>query len=382
MTTKSVQKILLSGGGTGGHIYPALSIAEALKAHSPDIVVEFVGSPQGLEQKIILKKGYKLHLMKIKPLHKSIGRIQQFLGLIQWPFVFLQGLWILLRFRPQVVMGFGGYASAPIVLIASLLRIRTALWEANVQPGIANKILAPWVRHCFVVFQKSQRHFPPSKTQCLGYPLRQSIETSFSPQTQYSEHRLKQNIEMPFSPKNKQTKLFLHCVLVFGGSQGAEIFNTIIPQICPQFSNIKFILQTGDKHFESVKEKFNEKNLEILSFLDPIESYYRQANLVICRSGAGTVAELTALGQLALFVPFSRAADNHQFKNAQVLQQKKSAFLIEEKDFNSESLLEFLNYFFGSMSLEEKAKMSENMRSLFKPQASQRITETLLSKKV
>ena len=359
MSMKVVKRILLSGGGTGGHIYPALSVAQALKAQSPEVVIEFVGGSKGLEQKIISKEGHTLHLLKIKPLHKSVGRIQQFLGIIQWPFVCLQALWILLRFRPQVVMGFGGYASAPIVFVASLLRIRTALWEANVQPGMANKILSRWVNHCFVVFEESQSYFPPSKVRCLGYPLRQSIESSFSLQKERGSG----------SP----------CVLVFGGSQGAEVFNTIIPKICAQYPHIKFILQTGHKHFECVKNKTCENNLEILPFLDPIVNYYHKADVVVCRSGAGTVAELAALGQPCLFVPFPWAADNHQFKNAQALKQGEAAFLIEDKDFNTQSVSDFLDQFF-SMSREEKDKMSQNMRLFFSPRASEQIAAMLLVK--
>lgn len=374
---KKIKRILLSGGGTGGHIYPALAVAQEFKSNNPGVDIRFVGSARGLETKIIPEKGYKLYLLKIGPLHNSVGRVQQLKTFLLLPFVVLQCLWILIRFRPQLVVGFGGYASAPVVFLASLLFFKTAIWEANVQPGIANKVLARFVKRCFVVFEESLGFFPKLKTKCFGYPVRAEFDELY---------KSKSKIDLPSmrTPLNDSRVK----VLIFGGSQGARIFNDLIPKIALAFPKLEFHLQTGLKNYDATLKKINElkiidsypNNLKVYPFLDPIVDFYLSSDLVICRSGAGAVAELAALGAKCLFVPFAYASDNHQYKNALALSQRGAAHLIEEKNLNEESLKYFLNDFLAKYD-DEQRQMSQRMLAFFKPNATKNIVDELVQLK-
>lgn len=381
-------KILLSGGGTGGHIYPALAVAAEFKKQLPGCDIRFVGSERGLENKIIPEKNYKLYALKIGPLHSSVGRLQQIKTLILLPWVVIQCLWILITFRPHRVVGFGGYASGPIVLMASLLFIPTAIWEANVQPGIANRVLAFFVKYCFVVFEESLKYFPTNKTRSMGYPVRAEFDGLYASKkviSHISQKDLSAQVEA-----NKAMMAEEHVpelsskrlrVLVFGGSQGAKIFNSIIPVVAPKFPNIDFTLQTGIKNYEQVLKKIDSSagNLKIYPFLDPIIDFYLSADLIICRSGAGAVAELAAIGAKCLFVPFAYASDNHQYKNAMALSDKQAAFLIQEKNFNEQSLGQFLNDFKAKSEASQR-QMSQRMLAFFKPEATKNIVSQLVGR--
>lgn len=359
---KNLERILLSGGGTGGHIYPALALADQFKKELPDVKIEFVGSKRGLESKIIPSHNYKLHQLRVGQLHSSVGFLKRIFTLLGLPFVFLHCLWILLRFRPQLVMGFGGYASGPIVFVASLLFIPTAIWEANVQPGMANKILSFFVKHCFVVFEESLSFFPKHKSFCFGYPVRSEFEKIYS-----------EKIKSPnFSVQKKN-------VLIFGGSQGAQVLNKILPLIAKKFPDFNFALQTGLKNYETFTKSTDGKitNLSVYPFLDPIVDFYKRADLVICRSGAGAMAELSAMGAYCLFVPFPHASDNHQFKNAKALVQRQAAFVIEEKQLSVEVLSQFLKDF-SIKPADQQRQVKQKMLDFFKPEATAKIVKTLL----
>lgn len=366
---KKMKRILLSGGGTGGHIYPALAVAEEFKQLHPGVDVRFVGSQRGLESRLIPDKGYRLYSLGIGPLHSSVGRTQQIKTLMMLPFVFLHCLWILISFRPQQVVGFGGYASGPIVFIASLLGFKTALWEANVQPGIANKVLAKVVRLCFVVFEESLKFFPQKKTKCFGYPVRSAFDALYATRMEIQSVSSQDKDMSKMFAKSKDEKIKPK-ILIFGGSQGARIFNDLIPQIASQFPGYDFVLQTGLKNYEKTLKTVpeNATNLKVLPFLDPIVDFYLDADLVICRSGAGSLAELSAIGVNVLFVPFALASDNHQYKNALALSQRDAAYLIEEKNLSLESLSIFLNDF-KAKSTNDHRQMNQKMLAFFKPLA-------------
>lgn len=377
---KKLKRILLSGGGTGGHIYPALALADEFKKQNPQADIRFVGSARGLESKIIPDKGYPLYRLNIGPLHSSVGRKEQIKTLISMPFVFLHCLWILIVFRPQRVMGFGGYASGPIVFMASILFFKTSIWEANVQPGMANKILSQFVKRCYVVFEESLKFFPTDKTKCFGYPVRQDFDQRYEimmyEQKRNDEaqlHQQHQNSSNEVS-KNNQSSYELK-ILVFGGSQGAKVFNQLIPIVASQNPNLHFTLQTGLKNhsqtleaIEKLKSTHSFSNLKVLPFLDPIMDYYINSDVVICRSGAGALAELSALGAQCLFVPFAFASDNHQYKNALALSQRGAAALIEEKNFSIDSINEFLNSF-RHKSEDQRRQARQKMLGFFKPKA-------------
>lgn len=362
-------KILLAGGGTGGHIYPALAIAKHIENKYPGSRIEFVGSRRGLEKDIIPKHGYKLHMLSVGQLHSSVGKFKQIKTLFLMPFVFLQAFWILIKFRPSFVFGVGGYASGPLVLVASLMGFKTAIWEANVQPGITNKFLAKFVDHCFVVFEDSLKFFPSVKTKCAGYPVRQEFEDLyFQKRAQW-----KGAGDYNATPNDPKT------ILIFGGSQGAAVFNRIIPKVSAQFPEMQFVLQTGTKNYPEFEDQALSPNLKVLPFLDPILEHYLRADLIVSRSGAGAIAELSALGASCLFVPFPRASDDHQRKNAEALLQRKASDMILEDDFTSEQLTQFLQEY-TSRTPSQTAKMQKQMLDFFKPGATQTIVATLIDR--
>jgi UDP-N-acetylglucosamine--N-acetylmuramyl-(pentapeptide) pyrophosphoryl-undecaprenol N-acetylglucosamine transferase len=379
-STKKLKRILLSGGGTGGHIYPALAVADEFKKQNPNIQIRFVGSHRGLETKIIPEKGFRLYSLGIGPLHSSVGRLQQLKTLLTLPLVFLHCLWILISFRPQRVMGFGGYASGPIVFMASILFFKTSIWEANVQPGIANRVLSKFVRRCYVVFEESLKHFPVDKTKCYGYPVRQEFDQLYDQKMQ----TLKAQTSLPYESSKKLK------VLAFGGSQGAKILNDLIPLVADANPDMSFTLQTGLKNYDNViknqSSNFDNKakdqnfglhsNLKILPFLDPIIDHYVKADVIICRSGAGALAELAAIGANCLFVPFALASDNHQYKNALALHQRGAAGLIEEKHLTVEAITGFLQSFKNKSDnksddkfKDEQRQTHQKMLAFFKPKA-------------
>lgn len=379
-------RVLLAGGGTGGHIYPALAIAKFIQEKNPQNKIEFVGSRRGLEKDIVPKHGFKLHMLTVGQLHSSVGRLKQIKTLLLMPIVFLQALWIVIKFRPHFVLGVGGYASGPLVLVASLLGIRTGIWEANVEPGITNKILSKFVKRCFVVFEDSQKFFPPHKTQCLGYPVRKEFEVlyqqkktqeqdSTSAATSEASHSVSQNSSSSSpSPGSSTFK-----VLIFGGSQGAAVFNRVIPKVAARFPEIQFTLQTGSKNYAEFEGKKWTDNLQVLPFLDPIVDHYLQADLIISRSGAGAIAELSAIGAHCLFVPFPKASDDHQRKNAEALQALGAADMILEDQFTEEEFAGFLQQYL-KRSVSQNTEMQKNMLDFFKSGATQAIVEALIKK--
>lgn len=380
---KKLKRILLSGGGTGGHIYPALAVAEEFKKQNPGVQIKFVGSNRGLETRIIPEKGFPLYTLNIGPLHSSVGRAQQIKTILSLPLVLLHCLWILITFRPQRVMGFGGYASGPIVFMASLLFFKTSIWEANVQPGIANRLLSKFVKRCYVVFEESLKHFPTDKTKCFGYPVRQEFDVLFD---QKNRNLKTQNDSESDSVSGVKSQQMNHSaggsarsaehlnsqkinVLVFGGSQGARILNELIPMVAAANPEFDFVLQTGLKNFDQVMQRhLNTSNLKILPFLDPIVEHYEKADIIICRSGAGALAELAAIGAHCLFVPFALASDNHQYKNALALSQRGAAGLIEEKNLTLDAVSSFLHSFKNKTS-DEQRQTHQKMLAFFKPKA-------------
>lgn len=363
-------KVLLAGGGTGGHIYPALAVAQYIQNQYPKHKIEFVGSQRGLEKDIIPKHNYKLHRLSVGQLHSSVGRLKQLATLLRMPWVMLQSLWILICFRPTFVFGVGGYASGPVVLMASLLGFRTAIWEANVQPGITNKFLSRFVRHCFVVFEDSLKFFPINKTKCVGYPVREEFEQTYHERKKILNHRF-QVIDLV---KASEAPLK---VLIFGGSQGAAVFNRVLPKVMPQFPEMSFVLQTGNKNFESFKGQNWGEHIKVLPFLDPIIEHYQSADLVICRSGAGAIAELAAMGLNCLFVPLPTAADDHQRKNAESLFHRGASDMIQEDSFTPEQLAVFLQEF-QQRPQSQRLEMQKKMLEVFKPGATQAIVSQIL----
>lgn len=348
-------RIIIAGGGTGGHVFPAVSIAEEIidRNHKDEIL--FVGTEIGLENELLLKKGYKIKHISSRGF---VGR-GLFKTLIAFLYAF-KGLFdsisIIRSFKPDVVLGVGGYVSGPLVLVAVLLRIPTAICEQNTVPGVTNRILGRIVNKIFASFDSSVLYFPSKKVVITGNPVRKEI------------------LNKTHSPENSKSI----SVLIFGGSQGAYSLNHSVPEAFSKIDNkdISIIHQTGEKDYLYVKDLYieNEINAQVLTFIDDMAEAYGKSNLVIGRAGAGTIAEIAALGKPSILVPFPYAAHNHQFENAKVLESYGATVLIEDKDATPEKFALTLTNLFDEDKLNI---MAANAKKLGKPEAAREIVDGL-----
>lgn len=349
------KKLLIAGGGTGGHIFPGIAIAQEWIKNGGDVL--FVGTPLGQEVKLVPQAGFTLKLLNVGQLkgHGILRKIKTLLGL---PKAFWQALMILKQEKPDAVLGIGGYASGPLCLMASFLRKNTAVTDQNAQPGITNRILGKFVKQVFLSFEKSTAFFQKKKTKITGNPVRSQI--SWHPYA---------------APKDKL------CLFVFGGSQGAVSINQnflqALERLQDKWQNLEITHQAGKTDIENVKSFYDKHTIPatVSSFFDNMDEVYQKSHLVICRSGAGTVTELATSGRPALFIPYPFAADNHQLKNAEVFVEAGAAWLVEQKDLSPEVLEKRIRHCFANP--EELKEKAERMKTLAKPDAAREIVKAL-----
>lgn len=357
------KNIVITGGGTGGHIYPGLALVDYLNNNHPDYQVHFVGARGGLEEKIIPEYGHSLHLLKVDRLHKSVHWLRRLKSLCLLPFSFIQSAFIFLKLRPVWVLGIGGFASGPFVFTSSLLGGRTALLEPNAYPGLANRLLSKVVRLCFVVFKETENYFPAHKVKIVGLPVRIKKQ---KPEARYDGKR-------PFR------------VLVFGGSQGARAVNQVVGEwvesLGEKASHYKIVHQIGARDFSVWQKRYGNKHSSFLEYLEYINNMPERmdwADLIICRAGIGSVAEVAMCGKPAIFIPLPTAADNHQVKNAQVLANRQAAVLLEEKDMDHTKLGETIDFL--RTSPNQMSKMMEQLRGIDYTHAQKQIIAELMGK--
>lgn len=320
------RKILIAAGGTGGHIYPALAMADAFRQAHPDAVIEFVGTPGGLENKIIPSHGYRVHHLPIGRLNSNVSKAERIKTVLSLPWAFVKSAWLLRRARPDFVLGVGGHASGPLLLVASILRFRTAIWEPNAMPGMANRILARFVDDCWVVFDEAKPLLNNSHLHRAGMPVRREIELMHG---------------VAARPSRMGRSRF-H-VLVFGGSQGARALNSAVQTMIQQggewLQDVDFVHQTGSADFARVRSGYSEgAPVDVREYLHDMADQYARADLVICRSGTGTLSELAACGKASILIPLPTAADDHQTKNALSLVNRGAAELLPQRDLTPEAL--------------------------------------------
>lgn len=361
-----MNKFFIAAGGTGGHIYPGIALAESLKKKDPQSQIYFVGTPHGLENKIVGSKGYPILHLKIGRLNKNVSRFERILTVLQLPLSFLKSLTLLIKYRPKAVIGVGGHASGPMLLMASLIQVPTVIWEPNAMPGMANRLLAKFVSLACIVFPESKKFMRARRFFEVGLPLRAEIETFASrPVQDTGENQLR--------------------LLVFGGSQGARGINRVVVDFIRQFpewlDHNELIHQTGPTDFEQIKTEYGRlsghRNLEVLSFIDDMASKYSHANLVVARSGTGTLAELAATGKPSILIPLPHAADNHQQKNAEAFVVENAAIMILQKDLTVEKFRETLLKFQEDSSFREA--LAKNSRRFFKPRAADKMADEIFS---
>lgn len=352
---------LITGGGSGGHIYPALAVADEIKIKNPKARIILVGAKRGMERRLFAATNYKAHFLPVGQLHSSVGRLTQIKSLCFLPFCFLKSLVLLLWYRPKAVLGVGGYASGPLGIMSCLLGVPTYIWEANATPGITNRILGKFKTIPLLVFPEAARFFKKAKPIMTGLPVRKEMEAPAS---------------------NSLKKKDMLTVLFVGGSQGARVFNENLPALLKKYGDelqgFHFIHQTGVKNYESTLKRYeNQNGVELHAYLDPMRSYYEASDLIVCRSGASTVVELSVMAKPSILVPFPKASDGHQKTNAQSMVTKGAALMIEEADFNVETLYAEL------LSIKENPdkliKLSQACKSVFPLGAREKIADIMLS---
>jgi UDP-N-acetylglucosamine--N-acetylmuramyl-(pentapeptide) pyrophosphoryl-undecaprenol N-acetylglucosamine transferase len=347
-------KILLAGGGTGGHVIPALAIAEELKRRGHDAA--FVGTARGIETRLVPKSGFPLYLVNIGALNR-VSLATRVRTLISLPLSIVAAMRILRGFGAQVVIGVGGYAAGPATIAAVLLRIPVVLFEPNVVPGYANRAVARFASNAAVHFAQTGRWF--RRFEVTGVPVRPAF------------------FALPARRSKQPT------VLIFGGSQGAHALNRIVcdaaAQLQQRVPELRIVLQTGSREFDTVSQFFaaTTLNVEVCQFIDDMAQAFADADLIVCRSGASTVAEIAAAGKCALFVPFPGAADDHQLRNAELLARENAALLIPERDMSTERFVEEVASLLGTPS--RMAEMAARARALAHPDAAGHIAEMALA---
>ena len=356
--TRTRRTVVIAGGGTGGHIYPGVAIARAIERGHPEIDVHFVGAKGGLEEKIVPREGFPLHTVQIGKLHRSAGIASRLKTMLQLPFALASSALMLMRLKPVAVLGVGGYASGPIVFMASLLGFRSLIWEPNAFPGMANRWLARLVSECLLVFSEAGRYLKARRMTPVGLPVRP--------------------VMVPRArPEGKPLR-----VLVFGGSQGARAINEVVSTSVgsggPWLEGVEIVHQTGPADFSRVSALYASapSGVRAFEYLHDMDERYAWADLVICRAGASTVAEIGACRKAAVFVPLPSAADDHQRKNAEVLVRGGAAEMIMQKDFVPDAFKALIEKFRDDRSLLKN--LETNVARFAFPNAAEVIVERIL----
>ena len=355
-------KVLISGGGTGGHVFPAISVAEEILHRDPGNEVLFVGTKKGLENKLVNDRGYEIkHISSGGIVGK--GLFKRLSGAFSAAAGVIQSASVIRSFKPDFVLGTGGYVSGPVVLSASLFGIPTGICEQNSVAGVTNRILGKFVKKVFTTFEGTENSFSRDKIIVTGNPIRKDI--------------LDSEVARYKGGKIQGRAGNLTC-LVFGGSQGAATLNRSVPEAIYKtgIKDIHVIHQTGAGSLEEVMEFYKKHNIsaEVLTFIDDMAGAYARSDFVIGRSGAGTVAEVTALGKPSLLIPFPYATHNHQYENAKSLESAGAAILIKDEEASPETIASAL----GILKDEDCLKdMREAAKRLGKPLAAVRIVDEI-----
>jgi UDP-N-acetylglucosamine--N-acetylmuramyl-(pentapeptide) pyrophosphoryl-undecaprenol N-acetylglucosamine transferase len=345
-------RVLIAGGGTGGHVIPALAIARELKSRYQAEVL-FVGTARGLENKLVPQAGFGLMRVKVGAL-KNVNLITRTKTLFDLPRAVVDARKIIKVFGPDVVVGVGGYASGPAMAAAILMHIPTLAFEPNYVPGFANKIVGHRVSAAAVHFEQTLKYF--HNAQVVGVPVRAEF---FKVAAAGANHPL--------------------TLLVFGGSQGAQAINRAMtaaaPEVLRQIPALRIIHQTGEREYNDTQAAYAEAGVkaEVSAFIDDMPAAFAQADLLLCRSGASTVAEITAAGKPAIFVPFPRAADDHQRRNAEAIAEKGAAVLVPQAELTPEKLAQLLVELFRDPA--RLRQMSEKARALSHHDAAGRVAK-------
>lgn len=343
--------VLISGGGTGGHIYPAIAIANEIKHRNPEANFLFVGASDRMEMEKVPQAGYEIKGLWISGIQRKLT-----LKNLLFPFKLLSSLWnankIIKKFKPNVVVGTGGFASGPTLQMANKKNIPTLVQEQNSYPGITNKILAKRASKICVAYDNLERFFPKEKIVKTGNPVRQDLLSIFN-------NRIESQQFFKLDPTKK-------VVLVLGGSLGAKAINVLVESQIDWFvgNDIQLIWQTGKLYYDTYK-KYQKENIQVHAFLNKMDLAYAAADIIISRAGASSISELCIVGKPVIFIPSPNVAEDHQTKNAMAVVSKNAAILCKEKELNKfQSVLESL-----IKDENKQQELSRNMKALALPNA-------------
>ncbi|MEJ2655656.1 MAG: undecaprenyldiphospho-muramoylpentapeptide beta-N-acetylglucosaminyltransferase [Desulfobacterales bacterium] len=328
-------RVVIAGGGTGGHLFPGIAVAEELQTRSPKNKVLFVGTGRPFEVSILSETGFAHKRITAEGL-KGRGIWNQLVSMFKIPIGVLESVLILKSFKPHLVIGMGGYSAGPLVIGAWLLGIKIVLHEQNMLPGITNRMLSRFADRIYVSFSETKFGAAAEKVRFTGNPVRKEIIQCAKGQ---------KNIGNASSEKEGKFS-----ILILGGSQGAHRINMAILEALEHIENREkmfFVHQTGAQDETQVKQGYDKRGMtnDTRTFFKDMDRRYQNADLIICRAGATTVAEITALGKGAVFIPFPFAADNHQVLNAQSLVKERAAEMIYEKDLSGKALAQRINHY-------------------------------------
>ncbi len=354
-------KFILSGGGTGGHIYPAIAIANELKFRFPNAKFLFVGAKDRMEMEKVPQAGFEIEGLWISGIQRKLS-----LENLKFPFKLLSSIFrsrkIIKNFKPDAVVGTGGFASGPLLQVANSKGIPTLIQEQNSYPGITNKLLSKKAKSICVAYEGLERFFPKEKIVLTGNPIRKDLISVENKSAEASSH---------FKLDNSKLTL-----LVLGGSLGARRINQLIESKLDFLSrkNIQLIWQCGKLYYEHYKEYSNKEGVQVHAFLNQMDMAYAAADIIISRAGASSVSELCVVGKSVMFIPSPNVAEDHQTKNAQAIVSKNGAVMLREKDIDSD-----FDHLFSEI-VNDKSKretLSENIKSLALPNATKDIVDEI-----
>lgn len=349
--------IIIAGGGTGGHLFPGIAIAQEMKNRYPDAEIHFIGTERGLEYKVIPDLGFQLHLLKVSGLYK-VGIRKKILGAFRLAGSLLDSIRLIKKLKPDLVIGVGGYASGPALLAALFLGVKTVVQEQNAYPGMTNRYLGKKVNYAYVPFEGMEQVF--SRPIVVGNPIRKEI------------------LNLRNIPDNRRNDIFT--LVIFGGSQGARILNQTLSELAPELEpfkeKIRILHQTGPRDKDMVEKAYKAAglNAETVEFIQEMDTAYQNANLIICRAGS-SVHEIVAAGRASILVPIPWASGDHQRQNALKLQKAKAGIMIEEKQLTPQSMLMNILSLFNNR--EQLREMEQKAAGLFHGNAAEMIVDHL-----
>jgi len=354
------KRVVIAGGGTGGHLYPGIALAKALMRYDSEIKISFIGTERGIESKVLPREGLPLKTIASAGLLGKKG-IQRWTSWLKLPVGLFQALGYLIFNRPNLMVGVGGYVSGPAVLSAWLLRIPILIHEQNTLPGATNRLLGKISNVVATSFEPSKKYFPERKVTFTGNMIREEFAQATEPES---------------APTGKFR------ILILGGSQGAHSINRSVLEaldiLQPEKDRLHFVHQTGAKDEGFAKIVYGEKGFsaQAEAFIYDMAEQYKKASLVICRAGATTLAELTAMGRASILVPYPYAAHNHQEHNARVLVEADAATLVLDREITGEALARIIQEMMGQP--EKLLRQSQNSFRLGQRDATNRVRNLCL----